>query len=184
MKSVLLMCIMLLFFGARGLWAQENGGLEKNRREQYRAFRALPVESQGDSIRQSLAMRQWIVEIDRVPGRRGASIPMEPGRYFVAVKGDTAFICVDRGGRSVECSGLVQAVVDRYIVSKDKNQAIYTIDMAVEGQAQSLSIKVEVNPSGAVAWVNVSGKRMRKGVFMGRIVPLDYAPVYRASVDH
>lgn len=180
MRLVLWLYFMLGFFFASGLYAQGDGGLEKNRREQNRAFRALPVECQGDSIRQSLAMRHWIVEIDRVPGRRGASIPMEPGRFFVAVKGDTAFICVDRGGKSVDCSNLVQAAVDRYIVSKDENQAIYTIDMTVEG----FSIKVEVNPSRAVAWMNISGKRMRKGVFVGQIVPLGCSPLYRASVGH
>ncbi len=182
MRSVFLICIMLLFFSASELWAQGNGGVEKNRREQYKAFRALPAKNQGDSIRYSLVMRHWIVEIDRVPGRRGASIPMEPDRFFVAVKGDTAYICIDRGGRSEECSAVVRAVVDRYVFSKERNQAIYTIEMTVEGQAQSFSIKVEVNPSVAVAWVNISGKRMRKAVFVGQIVPLGCSPVYRASL--
>lgn len=162
--------------------AQDNGELQKNKRTQYKEFRSLSAQNQGDSIRQSLTMRHWIVEIDRVPGRRGASIPIEPGMLFVAVDGNTAHLCVDPTDKSEKGCPVVQGVVEKYVVSKFENQSIYSINMLVAGQGQEISISVAANPSGSIAWVNISGKRMRKSVFVGRIVPLDYSPVYRASV--
>ncbi len=162
--------------------AQDNELLQRNKRNQYKEFKLLSAQNQGDSIRQSLTMRHWIVEIDRVPGRRGASIPIEPGRLFVAVNGSTAYLCVDPTVMAENGCSVVQGVVEQYVVSKFENQSIYSINMLVAGQGQDISISVEVNPSGSIAWVNISGKRTRKSVFVGRIVPLDFSPVYRASV--
>ena len=176
---VVFLCLVApLLFGA-----QDCGDLVKNRRNEYKIFKNSDA-IQCDSILHLLQSRHWVVEIDRIPGRRGSSISIGDDEFFVAVNGAEAVLCIDTKTRSEKSCSAVHAAVEQYAVSQIENQYFYQVHFVVKGEQQEFTVSVEINASTGVAWLNISGKRMRKAVFIGHITSLNQSKLNRTTATN
>ncbi len=146
---------------------------------EYKLFKSSSAVQQSDSVSHLLEQRQWIVEVDKIPGRRGSSIQMDNGAFFVVANGSEAVLCIDDKSRITDSSSVVRGTIERYDVSIANDQPFYLVDMVVKDQEQVFNITVEINASTSVSWVKVSGKRMRKSVFIGRILSQSESSVFQ-----
>ncbi len=169
---------------------------KSNRRKEYKEFKAMPIECRCDSVLLALNTRQWIVECDRVPGRRGASIDITPGTWFFAVKGDELIISAGQShGKATsnnQVKGTLQftpipelykATINQYEVTLNNETKIQTVSIIANNDSGTLHVDIELRPCGEVAWIELTGKKIRKQVAIGHLLPLNFSATYQAYIN-
>lgn len=168
------LCLVIIFLLVPvAVVAQHERDHVKKRKVRSKELKSVETLVPLDSIKHCLMVRQWIVKIERIPGRRGVSIPVGSENSFIAVRDGVALVSLAQRASSLVDAKEGQFEVSRYQVAIGANPDCYAVEMCVNADGLDLSIVLDVNVVSRVAWVGVSGKRMRKATYIGRLIPLE-----------
>ena len=171
MRFLIISTILLL--GTLSITGQD----KISKRKEYKEFKSMTFESRCDSIDAALALRQWIVEGEKIPGRRGSTITVQPNAYFVAVNGNELIVATGSENPEMQ-STFSKGIIEKYKISPEKDSSLIKIDIMAESDGNKINVSIEVSPCGNVAWTVISGKKLRRHVLMGHVIPINYSAVF------
>ncbi len=173
MQLIKIITAILLTASTSVITAQER----ISKRKEYKEFKSLTYKHRCDSIGVALELQQWVVEGEKVPGRRGATIKIEPDSYFIALNRNELIISTGNT-KNPKDTGFYKAMVESYEVANDSKSEISTIQITADNQGAKINITIEIRPCGDMAWVDISGKRLRRQIIIGHIMPINFSAVY------
>lgn len=160
---------------------QKKSDIKTSKRHVHKEFKQLSKQDRCDTLATSLEGRHWIAEAERVPGKRGSSIIVEPGSSFVAVNDNTIHFAIN-DPYTQESQKIWQGFINDYSAIRNKENSTYLIEIDASLVDENIHISMEAFPSGEVAWVKITGKNLKRYVFVGQVIPLNYSLVYKVAV--
>lgn len=157
MKKIAVSVIVLLFTIA--VTGQDKGSLTKQERKALRLEEKNQREAAlAMATAEALRSGNFVLKADRLRGRGGSMINVDPTINFVAVQGKEAFVQVAPSS-GFGLNGLGGVTLRGRITSMDveqgKRHGSYNIVMNTLGQAGNLTIFMNVNKTGQLASASV-----------------------------
>lgn len=169
MKKIAVSVIVLLFTIA--VAGQDKGSLTKQERKALRLEQKNQREAAlAMATAEALRSGTFVLKADRLRGRGGSMINVDPTINFVAVQGKEAYVQVaPSSGFGLNGLGGVtlKGTVTSMDIGQGKKHGSYNIIMNTLGQAGNLTVFMNVNKTGQIAtasvrtnwgsWVELSG---------------------------
>lgn len=136
---------------------------------------------------QALRSSQFILKADRVRGRGGSIINVNPRINFVSVQGEEVYVQLgsDTGIGYNGVGGVtLKGKVTGYSVEQDKKNGNYYILLNTLGTGGALTITIRVNVTGEMADAIVQTNWGSRVDFIGNVVPAGRLQVYKGTESY
>lgn len=176
---ILLITLAAMAQGQVPLTKEEKKILKKEQKKQ--AERVMTVNTS-----RALNSSQYILKADRVRGRGGSMINVNPRINFVSVQGDEVYVQLgsDTGIGYNGVGGVtLKGRVTSSTIEQDKNGTYY-IHMNTLGTAGGLTISMHVNVTGDMASAVVQTNWGSRVDFNGKVVPSGRLQVYKGTESY
>ncbi|WP_075591126.1 DUF4251 domain-containing protein [Labilibacter marinus] len=127
---------------------------------------------------------QWVLEADRLSGRKGGTINVSSTLNFIAIEGDKAF--VQLGSNSgLGANGVggvsVRGNVTKYEVEFNEKRGTYYIVVMVSSSLGVFDIRMNSNSTGQMVDATVKGNSRHSVRYTGALVPVAQSRVYKGT---
>lgn len=126
----------------------------------------------------------FVLKADRVKGKGGVFIPVNPTINFIAVQGSEAYIQLgsDTGIGGNGLGGMtIRGNITDYNIQQDEKQGNYYIRFNTIGGAGTLTIHMRINKTGDISGATVTSNWGNSLDYAGVVVPLKGSRIYKGS---
>ncbi len=185
MKQLLsIALISLICFSVNHVSAQDQKTDRKARREARKAQEALLSQEEADLLTKAIDSSTFVLEANRLQGKRGVTINVSSSLNFVAVNGKSAFIQIGSNS-GIGPNGVGGVSVDTRItnmeVTKNKRNNGYSIQLTCMASSGSYNVFITTNSDGQIASATIRGNWGRELNYYGNLVPLNQSTVYKGT---
>ncbi|TLX74687.1 DUF4251 domain-containing protein [Labilibacter sediminis] len=163
------------------LTRKERRAIEREKKEKEKALinKHLTILTKN-----AIDSSSWVLEADRLFGRRGGSVNVPSNINFIAIEGENAF--VQLGSNSgLGANGVggvsVRGKVSKYEVDYNEKKESYYIVVMVTSALGSFDIRMNCNGTGEMVDATVKGNSASSVRYSGVLVPVQHSKVYKGT---
>lgn len=147
-------------------------------------LRSQQEELMANRLKESVENRTWVLEANRLQGRRGSVINVSSVLNFVKIEGEVAVIQLGSAS-GIGANGVggitFEGRVTKYDCEWNEKNDRFVIDIQMSSSMASFTIRMNVDATGQMAAAEISTNGPGRLSYLGQVVPLSDGNVYKGT---